>query len=364
MNAAGDPILEEVRRFYDDHHDGIEQARGGAPLLLRAPDAHPARARPARDSACWTSAAAPATCWRRCEPSHGVGIDLSERHVADAQARYGGRGLRFVARRRHRPAGAGAGRRPVRRHPARQRRHPPRRTCRPRSRRCTRSATGARASSSTATAALWQPVLRVGGDAGPQVPPAARVLAAAGGDREHARRLADFEVVRARRAAASCPSYVPLLSDLLNRYVGHLPLVEWLSLMYGIVARPAPHRSADRARRAHHQRDHPVPQRGRPHPLAGRRGCRTWARQRVPLRRGQLHGRHGGGASAGRSPRTRTGRFRFLKQPGRGQGRRGAARLRGGAGRRRAHPRLRHGRGARRTCRSSWTPWSAARARW
>jgi glycosyltransferase involved in cell wall biosynthesis len=51
--------------------------------------------------------------------------------------------------------------------------------------------------------------------------------------------LADFVLVR-RDYQIVCPAYVPLLSELLNRFLGHLPGVEWLSLMYGMVARPAP----------------------------------------------------------------------------------------------------------------------------
>jgi glycosyltransferase involved in cell wall biosynthesis len=54
-------------------------------------------------------------------------------------------------------------------------------------------------------------------------------------------RFADFEVVRTD-AQILFPLGVPLLAPLLNRYLGHLPLVDQLSLMYGIVARPAPHR--------------------------------------------------------------------------------------------------------------------------
>jgi glycosyltransferase involved in cell wall biosynthesis len=56
--------------------------------------------------------------------------------------------------------------------------------------------------------------------------------------------LADFEVVRRERQIVF-PAYVPLLSDLLNRYVGHLPVLEHLSLMFGMIARPSPARSGD-----------------------------------------------------------------------------------------------------------------------
>jgi SAM-dependent methyltransferase len=55
--------------------------------------------------------------------------------------------------------------------------------------------------------------------------------------------LADFEVVR-RDLEIVCPVGIPVLADLLNRYVGHLPAIEWFSLMFGIIARPAPQRSA------------------------------------------------------------------------------------------------------------------------
>ena len=51
--------------------------------------------------------------------------------------------------------------------------------------------------------------------------------------------LADFEVVR-RDAHVVCPVPVPWLADLTNRYVGRLPGAAGLSLLYGIVARPAP----------------------------------------------------------------------------------------------------------------------------
>jgi SAM-dependent methyltransferase len=55
--------------------------------------------------------------------------------------------------------------------------------------------------------------------------------------------LADFEVVRSDRQIVF-PLGVPLLGEALNRYVGHLPLIDAFSLMYGIIARPAPHRQA------------------------------------------------------------------------------------------------------------------------
>jgi glycosyltransferase involved in cell wall biosynthesis len=41
-----------------------------------------------------------------------------------------------------------------------------------------------------------------------------------------------------------CPVRVPLLAELANRYLGRLPLLDELSLVFGIIARPAPSRSA------------------------------------------------------------------------------------------------------------------------
>ena len=50
--------------------------------------------------------------------------------------------------------------------------------------------------------------------------------------------LADFEVVRAD-AHVVLPAPLPF-ADTVNRWIGHLPLVDALSLLYGIVARPSP----------------------------------------------------------------------------------------------------------------------------
>jgi SAM-dependent methyltransferase len=87
---------------------------------------------------------------------------------------------------------------------------------------------------------LWQPALRAAEMAGLKArPPAEAWLPPE--EVRNMLQLADYEVVR-RDYQVVMPLYVPLLSDLVNRYVGHLPIVELLSLMYGLVARPAPHR--------------------------------------------------------------------------------------------------------------------------
>jgi SAM-dependent methyltransferase len=87
---------------------------------------------------------------------------------------------------------------------------------------------------------LWQPVLRAAEMAGLKArPPAEAWLPPE--EVVNMLQLADYEVVR-RDYQVVMPLYVPLLSDLVNRYLGHLPVFELLSLMYGLVARPAPHR--------------------------------------------------------------------------------------------------------------------------
>jgi SAM-dependent methyltransferase len=89
---------------------------------------------------------------------------------------------------------------------------------------------------------LWQPVLRAAEMLGLKArPPAEAWLPPE--EVRNMLQLADFEVVR-RDYQVVLPLYVPLLSDLVNRYAGHLPGVEHLSLMYGLVARPAPQRAA------------------------------------------------------------------------------------------------------------------------
>jgi len=95
---------------------------------------------------------------------------------------------------------------------------------------------------------LWQPVLRLAEMTGlkPRPPAEAWLPPEEVGNML---QLADYEVVR-RDYQVVLPLYVPLLSDLVNRYLGHLPVVEHLSLMYGLVARPSPHRFGARPRPA------------------------------------------------------------------------------------------------------------------
>ena len=174
--------------------------------------------------------------------------------------------------------------------------------------------------------------------------------------------LADYEVVR-QDSHLVFPAYVPLLSDFLNRYVGRLPGFQQLSLMYGIIARPAPHRFA-RARDAQHQRDR-SPAATRPATSA------RWCERLPDLGPGSeflfVEGNSTDDTEAGdprrRSPRTRSCPLRLLKQTGQGQGRRGAAGLRAGARATSCSSSTPTWAWRRRTCPSSCAPWPAARAR-
>jgi SAM-dependent methyltransferase len=240
--AAGDPLLEEVREFYDRNFDGIERARRARRYfydsLTRILRVRLPAGQRVLDVGCGAG-----HLLASLQPSQGVGIDVSERHVAAAQTRYGGGGLRFIAGDGTAPdvlAQAGGtfdaivlvnvithftdvqG--------ALEALHP---LCHRQTRVLIYS-----------YSRLWQPALRVAEMMRlkhRQPPeswlPPEEVVSMLG--------LADFEVVR-RDAQMVMPVGVPLLSDLVNRYVGHLPGVEWLSLMYGIIARPAPRRRSVR----------------------------------------------------------------------------------------------------------------------
>lgn len=83
---------------------------------------------------------------------------------------------------------------------------------------------------------LWQPVLRLAEMLGlKQAQPADSWI-----PQEEVRtmlHLADWDLVREDRQIVF-PIYIPLLSEVLNRWIGHLPLLDAFSLMFGMVARP------------------------------------------------------------------------------------------------------------------------------
>jgi SAM-dependent methyltransferase len=235
-----DRILDEVRRFYEDHHDGIEASRGRhryyydyltAVLRVRVPEGQRVL-----DLGCGAGHALSAL-----RPSYGVGVDISAPAVRDARRRYGSETLRFFE-------GDAADRVLLSRlggpfdtillvnvvtHLTDVQ--------------ATLEALHAVSHSRTRVlvysySRLWQPWLRLAELLGMKYrqppeswlpPEEIKVMLS----------LADFELVR-DDAQLVCPVHVPLLADLANRYVGRLPLLDAFSLVFGIIARPAPERCA------------------------------------------------------------------------------------------------------------------------
>lgn len=229
-------VAENVRRFYEDNFEAVESSRRRRRYyyssLSRVVSSRIPPGQRVLDIGCGTGDLLAAFA-----PSRGVGIDLSQRAIAEAARRHGGENLRFLEGDASDPALLARAGGPfdvvvlvnvvtlvddveallASLHSV----------CHDRTRLLIYS-----------YSRLWQPALRLAETFGlktKQPPegwlPPEEIVNMLG--------LAEYEVIR-RDAHLICPAGIPLVADFLNRYVGHLPLIEQLSLVFGIVARPQP----------------------------------------------------------------------------------------------------------------------------
>jgi SAM-dependent methyltransferase len=235
---AADPITDGVRRFYEDNHEGIQKARRNRRYfynyLSRVLRARIPAGQRVLDLGCGAGHLLAAL-----EPSQGVGIDLSAPAVAEARRLHPG--LTFLQGDGSDPALLAASGGPfdvvllvnvvTELRDVEATFEALQTVCHRRTRIYVYS-----------YSRVWQPVLRLAEKLGLKYqPPPDSWLPP-----EEVRNmlsLADIEVVRQDRHLVF-PAHVPLLSDFLNRYLGRVPGLSWLSLMYGLIARPAPHRFA------------------------------------------------------------------------------------------------------------------------
>ena len=90
---------------------------------------------------------------------------------------------------------------------------------------------------------LWEPVLRLGEKIGMKMPQREQSWLSPD-DIANLLHLADFDVVKTERRLLF-PKRIPLLSTLLNKFLAHLPLVNKLCLCHYVVARPRVRETAD-----------------------------------------------------------------------------------------------------------------------
>jgi SAM-dependent methyltransferase len=236
VRGGPDPILEEVRRFYESHHDGIERSRkrhryyyDSLTRILRVRVPEGLRV---LDLGCGAGHLLAAL-----RPSQGVGVDVSAPAVREATERYGGERLRFLQGDLADPTVLERAGGPfdvillvnVVTHltdvqAALEALHA---VSHPRTRVLIYS-----------YSRLWQPLLRLAEMLGLKYtqPPESWLPPE---EIKSMLSLADFEVVR-DDAHLVCPARVPIVADLSNRYLGRIPLLDAFSLVFGIVARPAP----------------------------------------------------------------------------------------------------------------------------
>src|SRR5512139_211677 len=224
LRRPEDPVLLEVRRFYEEHHEGIERSRRRHryyyDYLTRILRVRVPAGQRILDLGCGAGDLLAAL-----EPSEGVGIDVSSPAIRQARQRHGGGSLRFLEGDLSDPAVLAEAGDPfdvillvnVVTHlndvqAAFEALHA---VSHPRTRVLIYS-----------YSRLWQPVLRLAELLGLkyQQPPESWLPPE---EIKNMLSLADFEVVRGD-AHVVFPAGIPLLADLSNRYLGRLPLLDQL----------------------------------------------------------------------------------------------------------------------------------------
>lgn len=229
-----------VARFFDDHHAGLQRAHHARRYLYerltRALQVRIPKGQRVLEVGCGGGDLLAAL-----EPSHGVGIDLSARAIGAARERYPRQELRFVAGDATDPRVLAEAGGPfdvvllvnviTQVEDVQALFEALQSVCHRRTRVLVYS-----------YSRLWQPVLTLAEWLGFKL----RLPEEAWLPPEEVRRmlmLADYDLVR-QDAHVVLPVWIPLVSNFVNRVLGHLPGCEWASLIYGLVARPAPARFA------------------------------------------------------------------------------------------------------------------------
>ncbi len=237
--AVTDPILEEVRRFYESHHQGLEAShqrhRYYYDYLARILKVRVPPGQRVLDLGCGSG-----HLLASLQPSRGVGIDISGPAIRAARERHGS-DLHFIEGDAADPAVLAEAGGPfdvvllvnVVTHltDVQSALEALQAVCHGQTRLLIYS-----------YSRLWQPLLRLAELLGMKYrqPPESWLPPE---EIKNMLSLADFEVVR-DDAHLVAPLWLPLVSNLANRYVGRLPVLDLFSLMFGIIARPAPARSA------------------------------------------------------------------------------------------------------------------------
>ncbi len=104
--ALNDPLLEEVRRFYEENHEGHRGARGDATATSTTTSTRVLRARMPAGQRVLDLGCGSGHLLAALQPSRGVGIDVSARAVAAARTDHAGREPPLLRGRRRRPPAA------------------------------------------------------------------------------------------------------------------------------------------------------------------------------------------------------------------------------------------------------------------